>query len=96
MPTYVCMILSFILFGVLGIMPASLGILMSTLVFLPFLSFGLCLLYLYYGISCPHCGGKVAYLTYLPKGGVFKLSMKIKYCPFCGADFNKELPNAHS
>lgn len=41
-------------------------------------------------IRCPMCGNRVLRTT--RHGGFWGLSKDIKYCAFCGADFDQEMP----
>jgi hypothetical protein len=60
-------------------------------VLLPFLGIVACILYLNYVIRCPRCGGKIAGLTHLPRGGFFRLSQNLRFCPFCGVELDREI-----
>ncbi len=55
------------------------------------------IIYAQFGIKCPHCNNSWGYIA-MYKGfefnnpfKIFTVSKKIKYCPFCGVDIDKEL-----
>ena len=64
---------------------------LSWVVFLPFLGFAGCMLYTIFGIRCSVCRGRISQLVYLPGGGIFRLSRRVKFCPFCGVDLDREV-----
>jgi len=84
------MLICFILFGLFSF-TASATQSLALLPFIPFFGFAGCILYLYYGIRCPRCRNPVAYLTYMNRGGYFRLSKNIKFCPFCGIEMDKDM-----
>ena len=87
-PVYVVMLICFILFGIF-LITASATHSLVFLPFVPFLGYGACIIYLYYGIRCPRCRSPIAYLTYMNRGGYFRLSKNIKFCPFCGLEMDE-------
>ena len=78
-------------FVLLGILASSSTQQFELLAFLPFFGVAVCILCLYYAVRCPKCHNAVAYLTYLPGGGIFRLSKKVKFCPFCGVAFDNQI-----
>jgi hypothetical protein len=89
-PVHVVMLGCFILFGASGFIVTE----DKTLFFLPilaFVGFGGAILYLFYGIRCPQCRNSLGQMTYLPKGGYFRLSKDLGYCPFCGISLDTEM-----
>ncbi len=89
-PAFVAMLGCFGLFALGGAVApreSSLGFLV-----LPgFVGFGACILFIYYGVRCPSCRNPLGQLTYLPKGGYFRLSRKVCFCPFCGISLDCEV-----
>ncbi|MFH1458993.1 MAG: hypothetical protein ABIG64_01285 [Candidatus Omnitrophota bacterium] len=63
----------------------------SIYILIPFCIFGFCCMALIFGIRCPKCRGVLGYVICWPPGKWFKISEKIKYCPFCGLDFDSEI-----
>lgn len=53
---------------------------------IPFFVFGL----LFFKMKCPNCKNNIGYVV-MYYGGPFALSKKVKFCPFCGVDIDKEL-----
>lgn len=67
----------------------------SQLLLVPLLvGFVVCILFLQYGIRCQRCHNPVAQLIHLRGGGYFRLSKKIRFCPFCGLDFDMDIETA--
>jgi hypothetical protein len=89
-PAYVVMLICFVLFGASGFFAGGKPGL-AFLPLIPFAGFGACILFLYYGVRCPKCRNSIAYLTYLPGGGAFRLSRHLQFCPFCGVSFDTEV-----
>lgn len=46
------------------------------------------ILYSYFGIACPKCKKSWGYIAMYP--GPFSISRRMKFCPFCGEDIDKE------
>ncbi len=89
-PAFSLMLVCFVLFALMGVAKSAWqGI--HWLPFLPFLGVIACILYLSYGVRCPNCGGSIGHLPFLPGGGYVRFSRKLKYCPFCGVEFDREL-----
>ena len=57
-----------------------------------FALFGSSIAYVNYGLRCPRCGNPIGCLPYLPKGGYYRFAEALKFCPFCGVNFDSELP----
>jgi hypothetical protein len=77
-------------FAAVGFIPAdsrSLGV--WTLV--PFAGFAACIVYLFYGVRCPTCRNQIVGLAYLPRGGYFRISAAVRFCPFCGLSLDTEV-----
>jgi len=82
-PVFVGMLPCFVLFGAGGAIASE----KHSLIFLPFIGFAgfvVGILFLYYGVRCPQCRNPLGHLTMLPKGGYFRLSRNVCFCPFCG------------
>ena len=47
---------------------------------------------LVFGIKCPRCKNVLGDKLNWPPGKFFSFSSVIKYCPFCGAEFDVEIP----
>jgi hypothetical protein len=91
-PAYVGLIICFVLFGASGFVAAELRLFFLPLI--PFAGFGAILTYLYFGVRCPNCRNSISYLSYLPKGGAFRLSKNLRFCPFCGVSLDTEVDAA--
>ena len=91
-PIYAFMIGCFILFGAGGALAAQVHWSLI-LVIVGFVGFGACIFYLHYGIRCPKCRNPLGPLALLPKGGYFRLSERICFCPFCGISLDGEVEN---
>lgn len=88
-PMFGLMLLCFVLVAVaLMVAPTQL------LLLLPVAGFVVCVFFLQYGIRCPKCNNPVAQLIYLHGGGYFRLSKKIRFCRFCGLDFDTDIESA--
>ncbi len=48
------------------------------------------ILFLQFGLSCPHCRGRIGDIVNSSLGP-FTLSPKIRYCPFCGVALDSEM-----
>jgi hypothetical protein len=46
------------------------------------------MLYSYFGIACPKCKKLWGYMAMYPSP--FNISKRIRFCPFCGEDIDKE------
>ncbi len=46
--------------------------------------------YSFYGIKCLKCKGPFGYVV-VAMGTLFRISKKIRYCPFCGIDLDADL-----
>ncbi len=89
-PAFVVMLASFISFGAAGfVISAFPGL--PFLPIVPFIGLGACILYLHYGVRCPKCRNRLAGLVYLPRGGYFRLSHALRFCPFCGVSLDAEI-----
>ncbi len=84
------MLVCFILLGSAGLVISAFPGL-SFLPIVPFVGFGACIIYLHYGVRCPKCRNRVAGLIYLPRGGYFRLSHALRFCPFCGVSLDSEI-----
>jgi hypothetical protein len=50
--------------------------------------------YAFFGIRCPKCGGGWGYIAmYL--GHPFAISKKIRFCPYCGVELDRNLTNSN-
>jgi len=85
-PVFVLMLVCFGAFAVAGLAAVS----APWLPVVPFLGFAACILYLHYGVRCPRCRSSIAGLTMLPRGGYFRFSQKLQFCPFCGLSLEAE------
>lgn len=61
---------------------------------LPFIGFGCCVLFMLFGFRCPRCKNNLGYTIQWPSS-FWNLSDKLKYCPFCGVEFDKEIEHLH-
>lgn len=63
------------------------------LISIPFALFMFMCLYSIFGIRCPKCKGILGYALVWPIGKRFKfnISEKIKFCQFCGVNFDSEI-----
>ena len=62
----------------------------SPLVWVGLALFGGAVVYQMYAIRCPRCGGNLGMpLSYA--GGPFKLSPKVRFCLYCGVQFDDSL-----
>jgi hypothetical protein len=93
-PTYVVMLACFVLF-VAGGLGATAFPLLIGLVFVSFAGFGACTLFLHFGVRCPKCHERIAGLVFLPRGGYFRLSKAVRFCPFCGVSMDSEVGGAY-
>ncbi len=57
----------------------------------PFVALGACIVYLHYGVRCSSCRGQLFPLAYLPRGGYFRISAAVRFCPFCGLSLDAEV-----
>ncbi len=67
---------------------------------IPFVGFGVALIAIFYAqfaVKCPSCRSNWGYIA-LYKGfefsnpfKIFSISKKIRYCPFCGIDIDKDI-----
>lgn len=44
----------------------------------------------YFKVKCPKCKNKWGHMA-IYSGGLFNISKKIKYCPFCAVDLDSDL-----
>lgn len=58
------------------------------LIFIPFIGFGACVLFLLFGLRCPKCKNNLGY-TLQPS--FWHISEKLKFCPFCGVSLDEEI-----
>lgn len=63
------------------------------LILIPFILFIFTCSYSLFGIRCPKCKGVLGYALAWPLGKRLNISEKIKFCPFCGVDFDSEIEN---
>lgn len=61
------------------------------LILIPFALFMFICFYSIFGIICPKCKGVLGYVLVWPPARWFNISEKIKFCPFCGIDFDSEI-----
>jgi len=90
LPVVILMLACFVAFAAIGFIPTdsrSLGV--WTLV--PFAGFAACIVYLFYGVRCPRCRNQIFGVAYLPRGGYFRISAAVRFCPFCGLSFDTEV-----
>ncbi len=57
---------------------------------LGFLMFGGGMLYQFYGIRCPRCGGKIGFALN-SFGNLFAVPSQFRFCPLCGVGLDTEL-----
>ena len=89
-PAFLAMLGCFAMFalgGVIASRKSSLGL----VALLGFVGFGACIFFIYYGVRCPSCRNPLGQLTYLPRGGYFRLSQNVCFCPFCGISLDCEV-----
>ena len=60
-------------------------------VFVFFFLFMVAVIYALFMIRCAKCKGNLGYAIAWPPGKLFSISDKIKYCPFCGVNFDSEI-----
>jgi len=79
------------MFGLAGFMGAGMkqaGAL--PIVFVAFLGFMGCVLFMLFGLRCPNCKNNLGYTIQYPSA-FWKVSDKLKFCPFCGVELDKEI-----
>jgi len=89
-PVFAGMLACFVLFGAGGAI-ASGNPSLILVPFIGFVGFGAGVLFLYYGVRCPQCRNLIGQMMFLPKGGYFRLSRNIHFCPFCGISLDYEI-----
>jgi hypothetical protein len=57
---------------------------------LGFLMFGGGMLYQFYGIRCPRCGGKIGFALN-SFGNLFAVPSQFRFCPLCGVELDTQL-----
>jgi hypothetical protein len=66
----------------------------KSLFFIPLLAFAGfagAILFLQFGIRCPQCRNPIGQLTMLSKGGYFRISKNVGFCPYCGISLDAEM-----
>jgi len=58
--------------------------------FLAFFSFNLLMMF---GVRCPSCGENLGFAMMWPPQLTFKVPRKVRFCQFCGVNFDKEIGN---
>jgi hypothetical protein len=58
------------------------------LIFIPFIGFGVCVLFLLFGLRCPKCKNNLGYTL---QSSFWRISKKLKFCPFCGVSLDTEI-----
>ena len=89
-PVFIGMFCCFALFGA----SAALAAAHPAFIVLPILAmFGFAggIFFLMYGVRCPQCRNQLGQLTFLPKGGYFRMSRAVCFCPFCGVNLDREV-----
>ena len=92
-PTYVTMVCCFALFLGGGIMTSG-NPTLRPLLFIGLVGFAGCIIFLCYGIKCPKCHNPLGQLSYIPRGGYFRLSQRLCFCPFCGVSLDAKVNDA--
>jgi hypothetical protein len=59
-------------------------------IFVAFLGFLACVLFVLFGLRCPNCRNNLGYTIQWP-ASFWGISDKLKYCPFCGVELDKEI-----
>ncbi|MFZ2602821.1 MAG: hypothetical protein WAX79_02330 [Candidatus Omnitrophota bacterium] len=87
-------LLSWVLFAVsIVLMASQKNDYFPILILIPFALFMFMCFYSIFGIRCPKCKGVLGYALGWPPGKWFNISEKIKFCLFCGVDFDSEIKN---
>lgn len=72
-----------------GILLSSISRQMFTLALIGFGLTFVCVVYAFFAVPCPRCKKAWGYIA-MYSGGLFSISKKIKYCPYCGVDIDSE------
>lgn len=89
----IIMYVGFVLFGVAGILSVynERFAFLIPIALLPSMAAGV---YMLYGIRCPHCRGWIASIIAY-SGSPFRLSPKLRFCPFCGVSLDDQCETTH-
>jgi amino acid transporter len=85
----IIMMAGFTLFA-LGGMASSANRSFIALSLLGFLMFGGGILYQFFGIRCPRCGGKIGFALN-SFGNLFAVPSQFRFCPLCGVALDTQL-----
>jgi hypothetical protein len=72
-----------------GILLSPITRLMFTLALIGFGLTFVTVIYAFFAIPCPRCRSAWGYVA-MYSGGLFSISKKIKFCPYCGVDIDSD------
>ncbi|OGV63210.1 MAG: hypothetical protein A2283_21270 [Lentisphaerae bacterium RIFOXYA12_FULL_48_11] len=80
-----------LVFGIAGFMGSpSKHTGMPPLMLLAFAGFMGCVFFMLFGLRCPNCKNNLGYAIQWPTS-FWGISDKLKFCPFCGVELDKEM-----